>query len=90
MNKIMMDAFKALENIDDELVAPIKRVINKDKKVNESKESGNSKWSNEFELKEEILANRIYEITIPVSINRINGSFTIEEPEIVEIGEIEF
>lgn len=52
--------------------------------------SGNSKWSNEFELKEEILANRIYEITIPVSINRINGSFTIEEPEIVEIGEIEF
>lgn len=43
MNKIMMDAFKALENIDDELVAPIKRVINKDKKVNESKESGNAK-----------------------------------------------
>jgi len=43
MNKIMMDAFKALENIDDELVAPKRIVINKDKKVVNESKSGNAK-----------------------------------------------
>ena len=31
----MLDAFKALDNIDDELVAPVKKAVNKDKRINE-------------------------------------------------------
>ena len=58
MNNIMLDAFKALENIDDELVvAPKKKVINKDRKVNEAKESGHAKKV----IKEEVEELYIYQ-----------------------------
>lgn len=53
MNKIMLDAFKALDNIDDELVTPVKKAVNKDKRINESKVSGNAKKAIKEEAEEE-------------------------------------
>ena len=38
MNETMLNAFKALEDIEDELVAPVKRVVNKSRVVNEAKQ----------------------------------------------------
>lgn len=57
MNKIMLDAFKALDNIDDELVTPVKKAVNKDKRINESKVSGNAKKA----IKEEAEEKYVYQ-----------------------------